>query len=354
MPTPRALNKEKRNDGTLGPFQDAERMGQLILQEAKTSLPKAGRIIGKLIVVEIFGFVLASNCCLLGYLVPVGVIALAIGACWLDAIGKECSCHRFFPQKSLNIAGGYLLRWQWVVIWACILFTLSSTGTLNILQSTLRDRVWKVSIMAVVPLALMLLGRAVQPYQFWRARADVQKAELIVRQLVATQKASAINALAPLIESDRIPLYKLGSVAKLLYTFAVSYDATDKATVELAQQCQPTHENRFKRFLSMAYSPFRAIASDLLLWESRDLVLYIVIAVYVALVYLGWYYFPWTPLCVLVPFMGPRSRTKLCSSPSRKYPFGAGSFRREKGWHDTHRHSTRVLAFSELAYAGVY
>jgi len=117
-----------------------------------------------------------------------------------------------------------------------------------------------------------------------------------------------MGALAPLIEPDQIPFYKLGSIAKLLYDFVASHDATDKLNVDLAECHGSMHRRRLQQLISIAYSPFRRIASDLLLWESRDLVLCIVAAMYIALVYVGSFYFPWTPLCVLIPFMGPKSR----------------------------------------------
>jgi stearoyl-CoA desaturase (delta-9 desaturase) len=308
MSRPLAAKGGERNPQPLNPLGDAEHIAHLVVQEAKTSLPRAGRIIGKLIAVSIFGFVLASNCCLSQYLVPIGVLILAIAAGWLDALGNECSCHRFFPYKSLNSVGASLFRWQWIVLWTCILYGLSSTGSVSALRFALPERLWKVSVMGFVPLALMLLGRALEPFRFRRARADIQKAEMLVRQLVATQTKSDISALAPLIESDQIPLYKLGSVAKLLYSCAVSYDAADKLTVDLAQSNTHIHEWPLKRFLSMVYSPARVVASDILLWESRDIVLYVVVALYLALVYLGSYYFPFAPLFALVPFMGPKSK----------------------------------------------
>jgi len=313
MRTQRSLSKRRPSAESVRPFQDAERMVRLILQEATTSLPKAGRIIGKLIVLALLGFLLASNCCLSGYLVPVGVFTLAICAGWLDAVGNECKRHRFFPHKSLNVAGSYLFRWQWVVVWAAILFALSSVGLLHV-----QERLWKISILAVVPLVLMLVGRAVEPYQFRRARNDVQKAELIVRQLVATEKPSDISALAPLIDLDQIPLYKLGSVAKLLYTFALNYEASDKAAVDLAAGETPLQRSLLSKLLSAAYFPFRVIASDLFLWESRDLVTISVGAVYFALVYLGWSYFVWAPLCAVVPFLGPSQRRRVMCGPFRR------------------------------------
>lgn len=44
------------------------------------------------------------------------------------------------------------------------------------------------------------------------------------------------------------------------------------------------------------------------LWETRDLLLYAVLGLYVAIVYAGSFYFELTPLCILVPFLGPKSR----------------------------------------------
>jgi len=289
-------------------------MANLMMLEAKASLPKATRIIGKLIAVYVVGFMLTLNCSS-RYLAPVGVLLLAMAAGWLDAIGNECKCHRFFPYKTMNSVGASLFRWQWTVFWACLLFAVSTlhsctlVGVVHLLQFEFYARLWKVCQMALVPLTLMLLGRAVEPFRFRRARADIEKAKQLLCQLATTHKPSDISALASLMESDKIPFYKLGSVAKLMHDFVANYDATDKLKVVLAQSQESMHAWPGQRFLAAAYAPFRRVANDLLMWESRDVVLYLVVALYIALVYVGSFYFQWTPLAILVPFMGPKSRT---------------------------------------------
>jgi stearoyl-CoA desaturase (delta-9 desaturase) len=277
-----------------------------MMLESKASNKSASRIIGKVIAVSVVGFTLASSH-FSHYLVPIGVLFLAIAAGWLDAIGNECCRQRFFLAKTLNSLGATLFRWQCIAFWTSVLYTLSSLGVVSFLEFSHRERFWKVSMMAVVPLALMLLGRAFEPFRFRRARADILKAEILVRQLAATETASDISALAPLIEHDSIPLYRLGSIAKLLNDFATSFDATDKLNLDLAQ-VHGSAQWSLKQLPAMIFAPFRRIASDLLLWESRDIVIYIVAALYMIAVYVGSFYFPWTPLCVLVPFMGPKSR----------------------------------------------
>jgi stearoyl-CoA desaturase (delta-9 desaturase) len=286
-------------------LKDVESMASLLMSESKTSLPMAGRIIGKLIAVSVVGFTLASNH-FSHYLVPVGVLFLAISAGWLDAIGNECFRQRFFPAKTLNSIGATLFRWQWIALWTSVLYTLSSMGVVSFLEFSPRQRLWKVSMMAVVPLSLMLLGRALEPFRFKRARADIQKAEILVRRLAATETAADISALAPLIEHEKIPLYKLGSIAKLLNDFVAGYDATEKLSLDLAQ-VHGSAQWTLKKLPFIIFAPFRRIASDLLLWQSRDIVIYVVAAMYMVAVYVGSFYFPWTPLCVLVPFMGPKS-----------------------------------------------
>jgi hypothetical protein len=235
-------------------LQDAERMVSLLMNEAQMSWKNAVRIVGKLIAVSVIGFTLASNCFFSWYLVPVGVITLAIAAGWLDAIGKECSKHRFFPQKDLNSVGASLFRWQWVVIWAFILLALSFGLPM---QFTLSYRLSKVASMALIPLALMLLARTHEPFNFQHARHDIQKAEAVVRQLTRAQK-SADSTSAPLIEHEKIPVYKLGSVAKVLYDIADSYDTKAKLKVDLTQ-----NQNSKPKLpmLSCVCAPFRRVAS---------------------------------------------------------------------------------------------
>merc|ERR1719171_2426045 len=137
--------------------------------------------------------------------------------------------------------------------------------------------------MALVPLGLMLLGRAIEPFRFKKARSDIKKAQKLLQQLAAAHTASDISALAPLIEPEKIPFYKLGSMARLLHDFVASYDAADKLQIVLAQNQESTDKWPGGRVLSMLYAPFRRIASDLLMWESRDVVLYAVFVLYMAL-----------------------------------------------------------------------
>jgi len=344
MLTSRKRGRGKPCSEGLNPFKDVERIANLLMQEAQTSLAQGARITGKLIAVSAVGFLLTSSCCSSHYLVPLGVLILAMAAGWLDAIGNECKLQCFFPYKALNSVGASLFRWQWVAFWACTLFGLSTlysctlTGVVHFLQSGrsalpevwcqhFYERLWMVCKMAVVPLSLMLLGRAIEPYRFRTARADILKAEKLVCQLVATRTASDISALATLVAPETIPFYKLGSVAKLLHDFVDSYDATDKLKIVLAHgqesmqkwqlHSESMHKwqngccNRFQRLLSMANAPFRRVTMDLLMWESRDVVLYAVAAIYVALVYVGSLYSPVPDACmlfVLVPFLGPKSR----------------------------------------------
>jgi stearoyl-CoA desaturase (delta-9 desaturase) len=210
--------------------------------------------------------------------------------------------------------GKYLFRWQWIVVWTGTIFALSQLrswvppGFTHLSQLSLHEQLWLVSTMAAAPLALMLVCRALEPFRFKRARADVQNAEILLRQLAATRSASP---LAPLVEPDRVPLYKLGSVAKVLSQFVSSFDSADKIKVDLSQNSASPQNWCLQKLVLMSYSPFRTIANNLLLWESEDIVFYTVAAVYFALVYVGSEYFPWAPFTVwlvVLPFLGPKSR----------------------------------------------
>jgi omega-6 fatty acid desaturase (delta-12 desaturase) len=288
--------------------KDAERVAFLLMNEAQMSLQNAGRIVVKLIAVSVIGFTLASNCFFSWHLVPFGVVTLAIAAGWLDAIGKECSYHRFFPQKSLNSMGASIFKWQWVLVGACIVFALSF-GLSS--ESTLSLRLSKVFLMALIPLALMLLARMVEPFNFQHARRDIQQAEALVRQLATTVQAADTKTSAPLIQHEKIPVYRLGSVAKVLYDVAASYDTKAKLKVDLTQSQCSKPNGALQQMSSLIYAPFRRVASELFLWEKRDFALYVVAALYIAMLYSQ--SLPMTrvlPLLSLLPFM--LSRSKVC------------------------------------------
>jgi fatty acid desaturase len=276
-------------------------MAQLMVSEAKTSLGKASRVVGKLITVSIVGYLLANGSTFSLYLAPVGVVLLAMAAGWLDAIGKECKSHRFFPVWSMNFAGGMLFRWQWVVFYASLLFTLSSAGVVDYLHYSLRERLWKVGVMAVLPLVLMLAGRSLEPHSVNRVRTEIQKAEILARTVTAKKAGSDVSDVAPLVLPEQVPVYKLASVAELLYKVVESHDDTNKVDVDVSDAAQEQKPLGPLRWM-------RELGCDMLLWERRDLVIYIVAASYMVFVYAGFVYYPWAPLLLAVPFLVPKSR----------------------------------------------
>lgn len=155
----------------------------------------------------------------------------------------------------------------------------------------------------------MLLGRSMEPYTFKRARTEVLRAEMLVRQLLAgkSKAASGANDVPPLLDVDAVPFYRLGSVMSVLHDTVASYDAADKLKVELTNTSEP----RRRSFLSVIYAPFRSFAGDVFLWESRDYLFYAVVGFYLALVYVGSLYVPIAPiapLAIAMPFFGPKSR----------------------------------------------
>eukprot|EP00747_Dinoflagellata_sp_TGD_P125375 gnl/TRDRNA2_/TRDRNA2_174154_c4_seq8.p1 gnl/TRDRNA2_/TRDRNA2_174154_c4~~gnl/TRDRNA2_/TRDRNA2_174154_c4_seq8.p1 ORF type:complete len:722 (-),score=99.44 gnl/TRDRNA2_/TRDRNA2_174154_c4_seq8:406-2493(-) len=310
-PPPRAKKPVEAAKSVFNPLENAEHVALLVVQEAKASMPNALHVVLKLVILSALGGVLASNSQQLScILVPTGVILIAIALGWLDAIREECSGHRFFPDEKLNSLGAAIFKWQWLAAFACTIFAVSSLAATH----NTYGHLWSLAKYAAVPLSLMLVGRSVEPYRFNTARSDIQKAEHVLRQLVSAETASDVSAMAPIVELDKIPVYKLCSVAALLRTWARRFDTHHKLAVELEYYSSPTvhptaTRSIFLQVFSIIYSPFRKIASQLFLAEACDIVLYAVIALYLALVYFGSFYVPFTPLALLVPFMGPKSRT---------------------------------------------
>jgi stearoyl-CoA desaturase (delta-9 desaturase) len=67
-------------------------------------------------------------------------------------------------------------------------------------------------------------------------------------------------------------------------------------------------EEKRTNIVGLLYAPFRALAREVLLWESRDAVFHIMVVLYLAALYVGSFHHPWVPLGVLLPFMAPKSR----------------------------------------------
>eukprot|EP00747_Dinoflagellata_sp_TGD_P162889 gnl/TRDRNA2_/TRDRNA2_181014_c0_seq1.p1 gnl/TRDRNA2_/TRDRNA2_181014_c0~~gnl/TRDRNA2_/TRDRNA2_181014_c0_seq1.p1 ORF type:complete len:697 (-),score=76.18 gnl/TRDRNA2_/TRDRNA2_181014_c0_seq1:422-2512(-) len=303
--TTKSSLKKIGSSSLFSPVEDAERIALLVVQEAKRSFPRAMRVVIKLIAMSTLGFVLASHS--LGFsrfLVPIGIVFIAISLGWLDVIREECSRSLFFPDEKWNSAGAAVFRWQWLAASAGTIFAVSALASTH----NIYGHLWSLAKYAAVPISLMLMVRSLEPFGFKHARSDILKAERLVRQLVSAKTASEISVIAPIVELDKIPLYKLGSVAALLRKVAASCEARHKLTVELDQSSSQPRSS-IRQMFSMVFAPFRKIASELFLWESRDIVLYGVVALYVAVVYISSFHHPWTPLCILLPFMGPKSST---------------------------------------------
>jgi stearoyl-CoA desaturase (delta-9 desaturase) len=268
-----------------------EQLATLLVSEARASFPKAGRVLGKLATVCTLGFVLAHGRAI--YLMPVGVLVLAISASWFDMIREECLQHRFFPWKALNHTVAALFRWQLLAVLAC--------GLLSQVLSA--HHAWHMVKLIGLPLGLMLLFRTLEPFGFRHARAELQRAESLVRDLLCTEG----HVAGPLLESQRIPVYNLGSAAKVLRGVVAGCKSSAKEAVQLPAP-EDVATSRLRAVLSALGAPFHSLAGELFLWESRDLVLYIVVVLYMVLTYLGSFYFSLAPLCALCPFLGPKSR----------------------------------------------
>merc|ERR1740139_1546311 len=101
----------------------------------------------------------------------------------------------------MNALGAAIFRWQSVLICCVVVFGLSSSGIVKALESSLQERIWKVFVRGMVPLAMFFIGRAIEPFRFNHARADIQQAELLVRQLAAQQSSASHTEMAPLFEA---------------------------------------------------------------------------------------------------------------------------------------------------------
>ena len=141
---------------------------------------------------------------------PVGVLLLAVSSGWLDVIRGECGRGRFFPGKTLNACGSVLFHWLWIFPTTGVLLALCNWGPFTSLHLDVNEQIWNKTILVFIPLALMLLGRSVEPYTFKRARTDVLRAEMLVRQLLAgkSKAASGANDVPLLLDVDAVPFYR--------------------------------------------------------------------------------------------------------------------------------------------------
>ena len=78
---------------------DGERVAQVVIEESAPALDQALRLLGKLLLMAMLAFVLTSSCCFSGWLVPVGVVLLAVSSGWLDVIRGECGPGPLLPWE---------------------------------------------------------------------------------------------------------------------------------------------------------------------------------------------------------------------------------------------------------------
>ena len=90
-----------------------------------------------------------------------------------------------------------------------------------------------------------------EPLTFKCVRTEVLRAEMLVRQFLASKSKAAYGAndVPPLFDVDAAPFYRLGSVMSVFHETVASSDATDKLKVELTS----TSEHQRSYFLSVIF-----------------------------------------------------------------------------------------------------
>jgi len=74
-----------------------------------------------------------------------------------------------------------------------------------------------------------------------------------------------------------------------------------------------TRKTPFDEFMGLIGLPARYLFREMWLWSERDLVLFLVVAVFLVEVYIGWQYFVWSPMCLLYPLLSSSSGSRVAA-----------------------------------------
>lgn len=260
------------------------------------------RLLFKCLTMAVFGILLTSACCLSQVVVPLGMVCAAVAVGWLDVIAKECKYRRFFPAKVLNAWGAWLFRWETVgAFWAAVGAYWAGAGGLE-------DYVWCFCKFGVVPVVLMQLNKSTLKSSV--ADGKQKHVQFVCPELnTATRRVNEMLKSidqAPAIDVATVPVYNLSGLAEDLKDAVGAQLAANPPLVSAVQDL--VEQTLLMRVLRTLLWPVRFLFREVFLWEKRDMLLHLIIATFIYLVYVGFSFFAWTPVCILFPMFGPRSK----------------------------------------------
>jgi len=119
------------------------------------------------------------------------------------------------------------------------------------------------------------------------------------------------------VASAAVPACSLPRMERLVSAGVDSVAEADESTVEgsskVASQASAAgaasaSKSALVSTLHFLLAPLRFAFRSAFLWKKRDLALYLVVAVYLLMICVGFHYFSYTPVCVLFGLFGPKSK----------------------------------------------
>mmetsp|Transcript_22517 Transcript_22517/g.49280 ORF Transcript_22517/g.49280 Transcript_22517/m.49280 type:complete len:970 (-) Transcript_22517:32-2941(-) len=274
----------------------------------RKSFGGASRLLGKVVAMASMGCSFTSNACRHTALAALGIMLLAVAMSWSDHISRECRQLRFFPSRRLNCVGSAVFRWQVLGALAVVAYMSTLAG----LHGFAYDfesftRYW------LLPCVVMHIKHRAVERQHRRMEGQdnlpLESAGDVFPHVMGLM--SSVNTML-YYSSHRdvirsVPVYNLGKLSQALCETVQQELANRTLSVNRLPTRGCNRGGWWTACVGVAIAPLRVL-DGIIFWERRDVALYSIVALYFVLVYLGWFFFAWTPVCVLFPLLGPKSK----------------------------------------------
>lgn len=332
QPSPERIHEELTS--MLGKLQETSGAGSI-------------RMLVKAIMFLALGVILAWGQHTPWFLIPFGILFEGVSMSWLHLIHQDCELKQFFPSKQANEWGASLLRWELQVGGGILLYAFGLWHFVTLVKFVLAP-------MFVMQATLVSATRTTKPdtreTSLSGSPRDSSSASLLFPEL-----GSAASHITEILEEAKraeqsgdsmfrrqvtggqseeewqfgialhqVPMYHLKQLSanlsaelKRTGSYAASPSSSSDDLAAMGKKKRKKEKQRkeattpLDEIMGLIGAPARYFFREMWLWNERDIVLYGVVALFLAQVYIGFQYFTWTPVCVIFPLLSSSSGKRI-------------------------------------------
>jgi 3-oxoacyl-(acyl-carrier-protein) synthase/fatty-acid desaturase/acyl carrier protein len=310
-----------------------------MVNQLKTSQRGAWKMLFKAYAFFGVGMVLAYSQWTPWFLIPFGILIEGVAFAWLHLIGMDCTNKQFFEDEKLNDIGAKVLRWEWFALLSVTLtfFDFWSMGSflkfavlpLIVVQATFasqrKSRRMDVSEVRTGGMKRSSSATTIFP--------ELNDAASQIGELLETARradGSVIQRRSDSTEHEwqfgialhQVPMYHLNSLSKSMTTelkslrtvgkqqpkqFSAPRSRDSEQRSERPRSKQSAETTPLDRMVNIVGVPARFLFREMWLWETRDIVFYFIVAMYLMQVHVAFRYFIFAPTALIFPILASSS-----------------------------------------------